>query len=218
VSAVIYWCLWGLFRAMGRLGFRYRAIGAEHIPKTGGLLIAANHASFLDIPLLGCGIPRRVAFLGRQDLFPIPGLNEILQWLGWIPIRHDRLDRTGFKRAIELIKKGQAVVIYPEGTRTRTGHLMPGKPGIGTIVAETGCAVLPAYISGTYEALPIHSWKLRFHPVQVTFGTPIDFTTDRQRLTRKELYRHVSRMTMERIAELGHVAPPAGHTSGSRTF
>jgi len=218
VSAVIYWCLWGLFRAMGRLGFRYRAFGAEHIPKSGGLLIAANHASFLDIPLLGCGIPRRVAFLGRQDLFPIPGLNEILQWLGWIPIRHDRLDRTGFKRAIELIKKGQAVVIYPEGTRTRTGHLMPGKPGIGTIVAETGCAVLPAYIGGTYEALPIHSWKLRFHPVQVTFGTPIDFTADRQRLTRKELYRHVSRMTMERIAELGRVAPPAGHTSGRRTF
>ena len=81
---------------MGRLGFRYRTIGIEQIPKNGGLLIAANHASFLDIPLLGCGIPRRVAFLGRQDLFPIPGLNEVLQWLGWIPIRHDKLDRTGF--------------------------------------------------------------------------------------------------------------------------
>ena len=218
MSAVIYWCLWGLFRAMGRLGFRYRAFGVEHIPKTGGLLIAANHASFLDIPLLGCGIPRRVAFLGRQDLFPTPGLNGVLQWLGWIPIRHDKLDRAGFKRAIELIKRGHAVVIYPEGTRTRTGHLMPGKPGIGTIVAETGCVVLPAYIGGTYEALPINSWKLRFHPVQVTFGTPVDFTTERQRLTRKELYRYVSRMTMERIAELGRVAPPAGHTSGRRTF
>lgn len=203
---------------MGHLGFRYRAIGTEQIPKNGGLLIAANHASFLDIPLLGCGIPRRVAFLGRQDLFPTPGLNGVLQWLGWIPIRHDKLDRTGFKRAIELIKRGQAVVIYPEGTRTRTGHLMPGKPGIGMIVAETGCQVLPAYIEGTYEALPIHSWKLRFHPVQVTFGAPVDFTTDVQTLARKDLYRHVSRTVMERIADLGRVAPPAGHTSGRRTF
>jgi 1-acyl-sn-glycerol-3-phosphate acyltransferase len=203
---------------MGRLGFRYRAIGTEQIPKNGGLLIAANHASFLDIPLLGCGIPRRVAFLGRQDLFPIPGLNGVLQWLGWIPIRHDKLDRTGFKRAIELIKRGRAVVIYPEGTRTRTGHLMPGKPGIGTIVAETGCQVLPAYIEGTYEALPINSWRLTFHPVQVTFGIPIDFTTEVKTLARKDLYRHVSRTVMERIAELGRVAPPPGHASGRRTF
>jgi 1-acyl-sn-glycerol-3-phosphate acyltransferase len=95
---------------------------------------------------------------------------------------------------------------------------MPGKPGIGTIVAETGCQVLPAYIAGTFEALPINSWSLRFHPVQVTFGTPIDFTTAVHTLARKDLYRHVSRTVMERIAELGGVAPPAGHTSGRRTF
>lgn len=218
MSGIIYWCLWGLFRALGRIGFRYRAIGVEHIPKEGGLLIAANHASFLDIPLLGCGVPRRVAFLGRQDLFPIPGLNGVLQWLGWIPIRHDRLDRTGFKKAIELIKSGKAVVIYPEGTRTRTGHLMPGKPGLGMIVAETGCPVLPAYIGGTYEALPMGSWRLRFHPVHVTYGLPIDFTDAMQRLPKKDLYRHVSRTVMTRIAELGRVAPPAGHAAGSRTF
>lgn len=218
MSAIIYWCLWGLFRAIGHLGFHYRAVGVERIPKEGGLLIAANHASFLDIPLLGCGIPRRVAFLGRQDLFPVPGLKGILQWLGWIPIRHDRLDRTGFKKAAELILQGRPVVIYPEGTRTRTGHLMPGKPGLGTIVAETGCRVLPAYIKGTYEALPIATWKLKFHPVEVTYGEPIDFTRDIQALSKKDLYRYVSRAVMERIAELGKVAPPPGHTSGRRTF
>ena len=218
MSAAIYWCLWALFRVVGRLGFRYRAIGVERIPREGGLLIAANHASFLDIPLLGCGIPRRVAFLGRQDLFPVPGLKGILQWLGWIPIRHDRLDRTGFKKAAELIQKGRPVVIYPEGTRTRTGHLMPGKPGLGAIVAETGCQVLPAYIRGTYEALPIASWKLRFHAVQVIYGDPIDFTKDIQTLSKKDLYRHVSRTVMERIAELGQVPPPPWHASGRRTF
>lgn len=218
MSALIYWCLWGVFRAIGHLGFRYRAIGVERIPKEGGLLIAANHASFLDIPLLGCGIPRRVAFLGRQDLFPVPGLKGILQWLGWIPIRHDRLDRTGFKKAAELIQQGRPVVIYPEGTRTRTGHLMAGKPGLGTIVLETGCRVLPAYIKGTYEALPIATWKLKFHPVEVTYGEPIDFTKDIQRLSKKDLYRYVSRTVMERIAELGKVEPPLGHSSGRRTF
>jgi 1-acyl-sn-glycerol-3-phosphate acyltransferase len=209
VSGVIYWCLWFLFYVLGRLFFRYRAIGHEHIPKEGGVLVAANHASFLDIPLLGCGIPRRVAFLGREDLFPVPGLNRILQWLGWIPIRHDRLSRAGFARAVQLIKKGHVVVIYPEGTRTRDGHLRAGKPGIGTIVAETGCPVVPAYIKGTYEALPIDSFRLRFHPVEVTYGKPIDFSADAQHLAGKEFYRHVTRAVMAHIAELGHVPPPA---------
>ncbi|MGH7233596.1 MAG: lysophospholipid acyltransferase family protein [Nitrospiraceae bacterium] len=210
MSAVIYWCLWLLFYVLGRLFFRYRAIGRENIPQQGGLLVAANHASFLDIPLLGCGIPRRAAFLGRQDLFPVPGLKGILQWLGWIPIRHDRLDRTGFGKAIELIKSGKVVVIYPEGTRTRDGKLHPGKPGIGTIVAQTGCPVVPAYIRGTYEALPMKSWRLRLHPVQVTYGKPIDFSMDARRYAgKKELYRHVSRTVMAHIAELGNVTPPA---------
>jgi 1-acyl-sn-glycerol-3-phosphate acyltransferase len=199
-----------VFRAVSRVCFRARTTGTEHIPKDGGLLIAANHASFLDIPLLGSCIPRRVAFLGRQDLFPIPGLNPLLQWLGWIPIRHDRLDRTGFGRAMELINEGKAVVIYPEGTRTRTGSLGPGKPGLGTIVAETRCSVLPAYIGGTFEALPMGSSRLRFRPVWVAFGKPIDFSADLSRYGKKEFYRHVSQTVMDRIADLGHAGPPAG--------
>lgn len=209
MNGVIYWFLWLVFYVSGRLLFRYRAVGREHIPKEGGLLIAANHESFLDIPLLGCGIPRRVAFLGRQDLFQIPGLNRLLQWLGWIPIRHDRLDRAGFARAVRLIKSGTAVVIFPEGTRTEDGRLRPGKPGIGTIVAETGCPVLPAHIEGTYEALPMGSFRLRLHPVTVTYGKPIDFLADAHHGFGKEFYRHVSRTVMARIAELGRVPPPA---------
>lgn len=208
MSGLIYWCLWLLFRVIGRICFRLRFDGQEHIPLKGGLLIAANHASFLDIPLLGSGIPRRVAFLGRQDLFPVPGVREVCRWLGWIPIRPDRLDRAGFRRAIRLIKDGKVVVIYPEGMRTRTGQLSPGKPGLGTIVAATGCPVLPAYISGTYEALPMGSWRLRCHPVRVAFGKPLEFHVEAHRLHRKELYRHISRTVMERIAQLGNVPPP----------
>lgn len=205
----MYESLWLLFNALGRLFFRYRAIGQEHIPKKGGILVAANHASFLDIPLLGCGIPRRVWFLGRHDLFPLPGLNAFLRWLGWIPIRPDRFDRTGFRRAIQLIREGKAVVIFPEGSRTRDGSLQRGKLGIGVIVAETGCQVVPAHIAGTYEALPIGSRWIRSHPVRVALGKPIDFSADRCRYAGKDFYRYVSRAVMAQIAELGQVAPPA---------
>jgi 1-acyl-sn-glycerol-3-phosphate acyltransferase len=169
-------------------------------------LVAANHASYLDIPFLGCGIPRRAAFLGRQDLFP--GFRWLFQWLGWIPIRMDRLDRVGFGKAIHLIKRGKVVVIYPEGSRTPDGRLRPGRPGIGLIVAETACPVIPAYITGTREALPIGASWVRCHPVQITYGKPMDFRGEVQHYSGKEFYRHVSRTVMAKIAELGHVPTP----------
>ena len=188
--------------------FRFQAEGQEHIPQQGGVLIAANHASYLDIPFLGCGVRRRVAFLGRQDLFKITGLNTIVRWLGWIPIRQDRLDRRGFSRAIELIQDGNVVVLYPEGTRTPNGELKPGKPGIGVLVAEAGCSVVPAYLKGTREALPLGASWPRFHQVIVRFGPPIDFSAACAKQSRKEFYRFVSWTVMNRIAELGQVAKP----------
>jgi len=207
VSTVAYGILWLLVNAVGRLLFRYRVVGREHVPARGGVLIAANHASYVDIPFMGAAVRRRIWHLGRQDLF-FPVLRPVIQWLGWIPIRQDRLDRSGFGKAVRLIREGKIVVIYPEGTRTPDGRLRRGKPGVGLIVAETGCAVIPAYIAGTHEVLPMGARGISLHPIRVTFGTPIDFTEAAQRLSGKDLYQHVSRTVMARIADLGQVAPP----------
>lgn len=215
MSGVFYAGLWMLCHAIARLCFRLQVQGWELVPKQGGLLIAANHASYLDIPLVGCGLRRRAWYLGRQDLFGPDWVKAICRWLGWIPIRLGRLDREGFGKAISLIKQGQVVVIYPEGTRTPDGALRPGKPGIGVIVEETRCPVVPAYIKGAYEALPMGRTWARFRPIQVTFGAPIDFSKDVERMTGKEFYQHVSRTVMERIAELGRVPQPAGRSVGS---
>ncbi len=208
MSTVAYGILWLLVSALGRLLFRYRAVGTEHVPKRGGVLIAANHASYVDIPFVGVGVRRRMWFLGRQDLF-VPVFRPVLQWLGWIPIRQDRLDRDGFSRAIRLIQDGKVVVIYPEGTRTPDGRLKRGKPGMGVIVAETGCAVIPAYLAGTRDVLPPGARWISLHPVRVTFGAPSDFTEASRRLSGKEFYKHVSRTVMAKIADVGQVAPPA---------
>jgi 1-acyl-sn-glycerol-3-phosphate acyltransferase len=214
VTAVAYWCLWLSLKVLGRLLFRLRAIGREYIPE-GGVLIAANHASFLDIPLLGCSLPRRASFLGRQDLFAVPGFHWMFRKLGWIPIRLSRLDREGFGKATGLIKSGNIVVIYPEGTRTADGNLQPGKPGVGVIVEATGCPVVPVYLDGTYKALPTGAAWIRPHPVRVIFGKPIDFSADAQRYQGKDFYQHVSRTVMEKIAELGQVPPPVNRSSQS---
>jgi len=209
VTGVVYGLLWILSRDVGWICFRYKTTGS--VPREGGILVAANHASYLDIPLLGCGISRRVWFLGRHDLFPIPLLNQVLQALGWIPLRVGRLDRIAFAKAVEHIKAGRAVVIFPEGTRSATGKLRPGKPGIGLIVSQTGCPVVPVFIKGTHEALPVGAFWPRFRRVTISYGEPVNFSDDLKRLEGKALYQHVSRTVMAKIATLGHVAPPKDH-------
>ena len=210
MSGILYGFLWVLTRVVARIFFRYRVQG--EIPPTGGLLIAANHASYFDIPLLGCGMHRRAWYLGRNDLFPIPGLNGILQALGWIPVRLGRLDREAFGKAINLIRAGNVVVIFPEGGRSHDGRLRPPKAGIGVIVSQTGCPVVPAYLKGTFDVLPMGARWPRLSQVTVRFGDPIQFETRKQkeRAETKQFYQQVSRTVIEHIAALGQVPAPKG--------
>ncbi|NGZ11309.1 MAG: 1-acyl-sn-glycerol-3-phosphate acyltransferase [Nitrospira sp. LK70] len=210
MSGILYGFLWTLTRVVAWICFRYRVEG--EIPRTGGLLIAANHASYFDIPLLGCGMRRRAWYLGRNDLFPIPVLNGILRALGWIPVRLGRLDREAFGKAINLIRAGNVVVIFPEGGRSRDGHLRPPKAGIGVIVSQTGCPVVPAYLRGTFDVLPTGARWPRLRQVTVRFGAPIQFETGKQneKAETRQFYQHVSRTVIEHIAVLGQVPIPKG--------
>ena len=211
MSSVVYGILWVLFGAIGRLCFRYRVVGA--VPKTGGFIVAANHASYLDIPFLGCGIRRRAWYLGRSDLFSVPGGKAICQWLGWIPLRTGRLDRDAFGKAVSLIKEGKIVVIFPEGSRSSDGRLQSPKPGIGVIVAQTGCPVIPAYLKGTYDVLPMGTMWPHFRPVTVSYGETITFSRNGEHGEGKQFYQEVSRTVMSRIASLGGVESPVQQSS-----
>ncbi|MFO0774865.1 MAG: lysophospholipid acyltransferase family protein [Nitrospiraceae bacterium] len=211
MSGVLYWFLWVAVRGLGRLYFGLRVDHAERVPRSGGVLLAANHASYLDIPILGCGAPRRLWYMGRRDLFPVPGFRWIFRALGWIPIRPDRLDRQGFTEAIELIRQGKAVVIYPEGGRTVTGDLRHGKPGLGMIVAQTNCPVVPVHLGGTFEAMPPGRGWPKPARITVRFGEAIQFPPVVEG-AEKAFYQQVSREVMARIAELGQVDVPTGTT------
>ena len=208
----LYWLVRVVVRLVATVLFRLKVSGQHHIPKTGGVLIAANHASYLDIPILGCGVPRRASYIGRMDLFPGP-VGWLMRYLGWIPIRRERVDRGGFEEAISRIKAGGAVIIYPEGSRTADGRLKPGKPGVGMIVAATGCPVIPAYLAGTFDVLPPGAKWIRLRPIRVTYGEPVDFSALLKELDgeskKKEVYQRISQEIMDRIAALGGVASPS---------
>jgi 1-acyl-sn-glycerol-3-phosphate acyltransferase len=202
---VIYWGLWLLFRLLGGLFFRFRTEGEQVFPKTGGVIVAANHASFFDIPLLGCAIRRRVVFLGRANLFPNRFLSWILQSLGWIPLKTNRLDRKAFGVALNYLKSGTPVVIFPEGTRTEDGQLQPGRPGIGYLVEESQCQVIPAYISGTFKVLPMKAKWPRLFPVTVSFGKSIGFPRC-DATNKKQHYEMIGESVMEHIAQVGGIS------------
>ncbi len=208
MSGIIYWSLWLLFRVLAFLFFRFRVEGGEFVPKAGGVIIAANHASYLDIPLLGCAIRRRVCFIGRANLFPNRYANWVLQRLGWIPLKTHRLDRKAFGIALDHLKSGVPVVIFPEGSRTEDGQLQHGRPGIGYLVKESQCEVIPAYISGTFKVLPVKAKWPRLFPVFVSFGKSVDFPNG-ETLNKKQEYEQIGRAVMDHIAQVGGVSTPS---------
>lgn len=129
----------------------------------------------------------------------------MLQSLGWIPLRPTRVDRKAFGYAVDLLTGGKSLVIFPEGTRTPNGQLQEGKPGIGFLVANAHCPVVPVYIAGTFDVLPIGAKWIRCRPVRVVFGEPLDFTHELQMYQGKDLYQHINRRVMARIADLSRV-------------
>jgi len=207
VSGAIYCVLWLFFRLLAFLFFRFRTEGVQFVPKAGGVIVAANHASYLDIPLLGCAIRRRVCFIGRANLFPNRYVSWVLQRLGWIPLKTHRLDRKAFGIALANLKAGMPVVIFPEGTRTEDGQLQPGRPGIGYLVKESQCEVIPAYISGTFKVLPVKAKWLRLFPVSVTFGITVGLPNV-EGLNKKQEYEQIGRTVMDNIAQVGGLSTP----------
>jgi 1-acyl-sn-glycerol-3-phosphate acyltransferase len=123
------------------------------------------------------------------------------------------LDRDAFGKAVTLIKEGKVVVIFPEGTRSPDGRLQHPKPGIGVIVAQTGCPVVPAYLKGTYDVLPTGAKWPHFCPVTVLYGDPLTFPRTEENGESKQFYQEVSRTVMDRIASLGDVEPPTRQSS-----
>src|SRR4030066_1819462 len=144
-----------------RVFFRLKVSGVEKIPLSGGVIIAANHFSYLDIPLLSYGLNRPANFGGKKQLFTIPIVGTLLRLLGAIPIDREKIDRSAIREIMKKLNSGNVVVIYPEGTRSLNGKLQAGKPGVGFIVRMSGKKVVPAAIIGTDKAMPSGGWILR---------------------------------------------------------
>lgn len=197
-----FWYLLGcsLSKTIAKTFFNYRVIGAENMIEEGPCVIAANHCSYLDPPLVGVACKRAIHYLARKSLLDIPVLGPILPELNVIPVDRKNADRSALMGAIRVVRNGGAVLIFPEGTRSPDGKLQPAQPGIGMIVAKTGAPVVPARISGSYEAFPRGSSCPRLGPVTVSIGPALRF--DLLETEGRDYYQKASDRILDAVASM----------------
>lgn len=161
-------------RLMVTLCFRFRAYGAEHVPASGGVMLASNHQSYLDPVLVAVALRRPVGFFANAYLFKNPAFSWLIRNLHAFPVERGKGDRAAVATAIEKLKEGYAVNIFPEGTRTSDGQIKPMERGVVLIARKAGVPVVPVAIDGAFDAWPRKHKVFRPHPIHVMYGKPID--------------------------------------------
>ena len=202
-----YYFWYTLSKITARLFFSFRVVHPERMIEEGPLILASNHQSYFDPPLVGICSRRGVYYLARKTLLQIPLLGRLLPHINVILVDRDGNDMSALKAVIRTVKSGNGVVLFPEGTRSPDGTLQPGKAGIGLVIAKTKAPVQPVRIFGSHEAFPKGSEKITACPITVVLGEPIRFTPRELDPAsfhgdERALYQHLSDRVMEAIAAL----------------
>ena len=155
----------------------FRTSGTENLPP-GPLILAPNHASYLDPPATGCGLFRVTYYLARHTLFKPPIASWLLPSIGSIPVNQNSPGPSSLKNIFEVFKNKGTLVLFPEGQRTYDGNLRKAEPGIGMIAARANVPVVPVHIIGSREAMPRNGRWHPFRPIRVVYGKPMRFSGD----------------------------------------
>jgi 1-acyl-sn-glycerol-3-phosphate acyltransferase len=192
-----------------RAVWRPTVTGAENVPRTGGVILASNHLSFADSIVIPSVSPRRVHFLAKSDYFTGTGIKGAAQraWfegLGMLPVDRDDPQAAigSLEVALEVLGKGEAFGIYPEGTRSRDGRLYRGRTGVAHLALTAGVPVVPVGLRGTAELQPVGSSLPRLAKVTVEFGRPIEVAGRFDGVPLGKARRALTDEVMEAIAEL----------------
>lgn len=193
-------CLFLIFKTF----FFMTAKGRSHFPEEGGCILASNHRSFLDPIVLGVAAPRPVHFMARQSLFKVKILAVFMRLAGTFPVRRQGADVAAMKRAIRRLKQGQIVALFPEGTRSPDGCLGKGRIGTAVLAAKAKVKIIPAFIKGTYKAMPKGAKFIKPSRVSVTFGPVLDPADFLPGNPGREDYQKFTDVLMTRLGELGN--------------
>ena len=196
-----YWLGYHLSRILAKIFFRFRILHRERMIQTGPVILASNHQSYFDPPLAGNVSDRPIYFLARRSLLSVPVLGWLLPKLNVIPVDQEGVDRSALKGIIKVLKQSECALVFPEGSRTFNGELLPAQPGLGLIIARTLAPVVPVRIFGAHEVLP-RGGGFHFHPITIVVGEPIYFSEADLQPRDKNLYARLSQRVMDAIAAL----------------
>ncbi len=153
-----------LLRVFMRLIFRVKVYDMENFPKEGPVIVSINHTSYWDVPLVGCLMPRKLHYMAKHDLFKVPLLGSFMKWVGAFPVTRGKGDIGAIRTALEVLRQGKVIAIFPEGRRVKKGMEHSAKPGVALIAEKSGAPILPIAIGGKYRL---------FARVPITVGEPI---------------------------------------------
>lgn len=190
--------------------FRPKITGKKHLPKQGAAILASNHMSFSDSIFLPLAVPRRITFLAKSEYFTGRGIKgwlmkKFFEGAGQVPIDRSggRASEAAVNTAIGILKSGELLGIYPEGTRSPDGKLYRGRTGMARIAIEAGVPVIPVAMIGTYDIQPIGQVFPRIKRVGIAFGEPIDMSQYAGRQRDPAALREATNLVMDSLKKLG---------------
>lgn len=189
---MLYGTFRGIFRLIFKILFRLKVTGAENFPSSGPVIISSNHISWWDPPLIAVISPRKTAFMAKEELFKIPVFRVLIKRLGAFPVKRASADRRALKTALNILKKGEQVALFPEGTRSKTGKIQKPLPGVGFIARKSSAAVVPVAIKGPYKL---------FRPLEVQVGRPLNIKFSQEDAKGKSAFK-ISEIIVFEIAKM----------------
>ena len=196
---MVYFISRNILKLLFKIFFSLKIIGAENCPKNGPLIVAPNHASFLDPLIVGFAVPRELNFMARNSLFKNRIFSKILISVNAFPLKREGADLVAMRLAIDKLCQGKAVLIFPEGTRSKDDNLGVPRPGIGLLAVSSGSRILPCYIKGSRHALPKGAMFPKFKKISVHIGKPLNFDKGS---SGKEYNMQIAKDVMASISEL----------------
>jgi cytidylate kinase len=198
---LFYGCVYWISRFYFKVFYRLKIYGLSHY-RPGAAILAANHASYLDPPVVSISCPEEVHFLAKESLFRVPLLSNLIRRLNSHPVARDASDLTTFKMVLDLLHRGGKVILFPEGKRTPDGTLQSIERGLAFLTAKARCRIQPIYVAGTFDAWPIAKKLPSFSgKIAVIFGTPIEWASF-EGMEKKQAERLITEKMGEALRDL----------------
>lgn len=182
--------------------FRFKVSGRENVPLDGALIVAPTHRSYVDPIFVGAALPRRAFYMAKAEAFEVPFLGTLMRIYHAFPVHRETFDRRALKFAMQLLAHGEAIVMFPEGTRNPHHELLQPKFGVVYLALRTGATVLPIALNGTEKVMPMGEAKLRLAPVEVRIGEPICLETPTDEKPSRELLILAANKLMHELSKL----------------